>query len=85
MTPFRRDPPSSLDADAFVSRYGGVYEHSPWIAETLVNTGQTRPDTAEELAAALAAIVETAPPHRQFTLLRVPTRIWPAGWRSVAS
>jgi OHCU decarboxylase len=25
--------PSTMDRDAFVARFGGVYEHSPWIAE----------------------------------------------------
>ncbi|TPE52700.1 allantoinase PuuE [Amaricoccus solimangrovi] len=31
--PTRRDLPSRLDRDAFVARFGGVFEHSPWIAE----------------------------------------------------
>ncbi|MDZ4094246.1 MAG: allantoinase PuuE [Paracoccaceae bacterium] len=29
----RRTRPSQLPKDAFVARFGGIYEHSPWIAE----------------------------------------------------
>lgn len=31
--PTRRDRPTLLPQDAFVARFGSVYEHSPWIAE----------------------------------------------------
>ncbi|MGB0694872.1 MAG: allantoinase PuuE [Rhodospirillaceae bacterium] len=30
---FPAEPPSRMEAEAFVSRFGGVFEHSPWIAE----------------------------------------------------
>ena len=33
------DEPSTVDPDAFVARYGGVYEHSPWIAERTLARG----------------------------------------------
>ncbi len=29
----RRDPPSQMSKDTFVRTFGGVFEHSPWIAE----------------------------------------------------
>lgn len=29
----RRERPSRMDRDTFVTRYGGIFEHSPWIAE----------------------------------------------------
>jgi len=29
----RRERPSQMDRDTFVDRYGGIFEHSPWIAE----------------------------------------------------
>ena len=29
----RRARPSAMDRDAFVARFGGVFEHSPWLAE----------------------------------------------------
>jgi chitin deacetylase len=31
--PARRDRPSRMDRAAFVHRFGGVFEHSPWVAE----------------------------------------------------
>ncbi|MBE1282073.1 MAG: allantoinase PuuE [Rhodobacteraceae bacterium] len=31
--PVKRARPSQMDRDDFVSRYGGIFEHSPWIAE----------------------------------------------------
>jgi chitin deacetylase len=31
--PARRERPSRMDREAFVARFGGVFEHSPWIAE----------------------------------------------------
>ena len=31
--PALRERPSAMDRDVFVSRFGGIFEHSPWIAE----------------------------------------------------
>ena len=31
--------PAVLEREAFVARYGGVYEHSPWIAKRAFDTG----------------------------------------------
>lgn len=71
MTQRFKQPPSSLDRDGFVALYGRVYEHSPWIAETLWSAG-LRPehDTVEGLHRDLAAIVDAAPRDRQLALLR---------------
>jgi len=33
----RRERPSQMDRDSFVARFGGVFEHSPWIAERAHN------------------------------------------------
>ncbi len=65
-----KQPPSSLDRDGFVALYGRVYEHSPWIAETLWSAG-LRPehDTVEGLHRDLAAIVDAAARDRQLALL----------------
>lgn len=52
----------------FVARYGGVYEHSPWVAEAAF--GQPGIDTLEGLHAAMRAAVENAGEDRQLTLLR---------------
>lgn len=64
-------PASNLTRGAFVARFGGVYEHSPWIAEAAFDAGLTVADDAPEaLAARLAAIVEAAGRDRQLALLR---------------
>ena len=48
--------PSRLTHTLFVERFGGVYEHSPWIAAAAYDAGLTpSSDTAEGLAKALAA------------------------------
>jgi OHCU decarboxylase len=66
---FKR-PPSSLDRATFVALYGRVYEHSPWIAETVWDAG-LRPscDTVEGLHKALDQVVDAAPRERQLALL----------------
>lgn len=43
------------ERDAFVSRYGGVFEHSPWIAERAFDTGLPEILTAESLHTAMVA------------------------------
>ena len=64
------DPrPSGLPHDAFVARYGGVYEHSPWVAEAVLAAGPA-PDTPEIMASRMAAVVEAAGHDRQLILLR---------------
>ena len=66
---FKR-PPSGLDRAQFVTLYGRVYEHSPWIAEAVWSAGLTpRHDTVEGLHEALAAIVDAAPRAQQLALL----------------
>ena len=35
----RMEPPSRMDEDTFVDRFGGVFEHSPWIAERAWQAG----------------------------------------------
>lgn len=62
-------PPSSLTRPAFIARFGGVYEHNPWIAAAVFDN-KTVADTVEALADALRAVVETAPEDAQLTLLR---------------
>lgn len=53
--PQRYDRPSQLDRDTFVARYGGIFEHSAWIAERAFD-GELGPahDTATGLHSALA-------------------------------
>ncbi len=68
---FKNKAPSSLPKADFVGFYGGVYEHSPWIAEAAHDAGlQTAADTAAGLSATLRAVVEAADRARQLSLLR---------------
>ncbi len=55
------DRPSEMDRDAFVAAYGGIYEHSPWIAERAwdLELGPAH-DTAAGLANALARAFRSA-------------------------
>ncbi len=67
---FRR-PPGQLNRDEFLAVYGGVYEHSPWIAEAVFDAGLTRQhDAVDGLHRALAAVVDAAPRERRLALLR---------------
>jgi len=53
---------------AFVERYGGIYEHSPWVANLAWERG---PDAADdELAALLAECVDSASRQRKLQLIR---------------
>ena len=57
-----------LDADAFQAHFGGVFEHSPWIAR---DAWATRPwASLSELHAALVGVVDAAPRERRLALLR---------------
>jgi len=55
----------------FVARFGGVYEHSPWIAEALYRRGLTpAEDTPDGLAAAMADVLSGADNDSKFALIR---------------
>lgn len=69
LTFFKAAPPTALDRAAFLARYGGVYERSPWIAEQVWDRGEVS-NEVERLAAAMAARVEAAGRERQLELLR---------------
>ncbi|MCV2869412.1 allantoinase PuuE [Defluviimonas sp. WL0002] len=59
--PCRFDRPSRMDKAAFVARFGGVFEHSPWIAERAwdLELGPAH-DTATGLHSALARMFRSA-------------------------
>jgi OHCU decarboxylase len=60
-----------MDRTAFRRVFGGVYEHSPWIAEAAFDAGVTAAhDDADALHALLRAAVAAAPRDRQLALLR---------------
>lgn len=62
--------PSSLEREAFVQRFGGIYEHSPWVAEAAWEArGRADFDTVEGLHAIMRTIVDAAGEHRQRVLI----------------
>lgn len=55
---------------AFVARFGGVFEHSPWIAEGAFDAGlPADADSAEGLHRTLCAVLRAAPRARQQALI----------------
>jgi chitin deacetylase len=69
--PARRERPSEMDRDAFVARFGGVYEHSPWVAERAwaLELGPAH-DGAEGVASALARAFRSASPEERLGVLK---------------
>jgi len=62
--------PGGMDRAAFVARFGGVFEHSPWIAEAAWDAGlPEEADTADGLHAAMVAVLRAAPRQRKLDLL----------------
>ena len=54
-------PPSRMDRAGFVARFGGIYEHSPWIAECAFEAGiGPDQDSAAGMHAALAQVFRSA-------------------------
>jgi 2-oxo-4-hydroxy-4-carboxy-5-ureidoimidazoline decarboxylase len=68
---FFRKRPTAMTRPEFVKHFGGVYEHSPWIAEAVYDA-RLRPahDGVKALHVAMVEAVETAPRERQLGLLR---------------
>jgi len=66
-----RERPSAMDRATFLARFGGVYEHSPWVAERAFD-GELGPvhDTAAGLASALARAFRRASEAERLAVLR---------------
>ena len=58
-----------MDKHDFIARYGGIYEHSPWVAEHVAAFAADL-DDAERLAALMADCVDNADKQRQLELIR---------------
>jgi len=70
--PHRRlERPSQMTRDRFVERFGGIFEHSPWIAEGAwsLELGPAH-DCATGLHNALARIFRSATPDKRMAVLR---------------
>lgn len=55
--------------DEFVARYGGIYEHSRWVAEETFDEGLDPSDT-DTLAVLFSECVDNASHHRRLDLIR---------------
>lgn len=62
--------PAGMHKDEFVMLFGGVYEHSPWIAGKAWELGLTSShDSPEGLAQLMSGIVNSANTERQLELI----------------
>lgn len=63
--------PSRMTRGAFALRFGGVFEHSPWIAEATWDAGLTpAEDEAAGLHAAMVKVLRRAGRERKLALIR---------------
>jgi chitin deacetylase len=68
--PVARERPSGMHRKAFVQRFGGIVEHSPWVADRAwdLELGPAH-DSAAGLANALARVLRTASHEEQLGVL----------------
>ncbi|WCB94594.1 Uric acid degradation bifunctional protein [Baekduia alba] len=59
---------ATLSSDGFVARFGGVFEDSAWVAETVWRRGPFA--SVAELHAAMVAVVDEADPEARLALIR---------------
>jgi OHCU decarboxylase len=79
-------PPSSLNRDAFIARFGPVYEASLWVAEAVwPAAARGELDTLEALAQAMRAAVDAAPREATLALIRAHPQLAVAGDMAEAS
>ncbi|MGI9480957.1 MAG: 2-oxo-4-hydroxy-4-carboxy-5-ureidoimidazoline decarboxylase [Hyphomicrobiales bacterium] len=68
---FTSSLPSTMNRADFVARFGGVYEHSPWIAEAVFDAGLTpAEDSAAGLSAAMMGVLKRAGDDKKLALIR---------------
>jgi 2-oxo-4-hydroxy-4-carboxy-5-ureidoimidazoline decarboxylase len=66
-----KQSPKRLDRTEFITQFGAVYEHSPWIAEAVFEAGlDSHHDRIAHLHEAMRAVVEAAGLECQLALLR---------------
>src|SRR5690606_13084992 len=68
--PQPRERPSEMSREDFTARFGGVFEHSPWVAERAweLELGPAH-DTAEGLHSAMVRAFRAAPAGERFRVL----------------
>lgn len=62
--------PSEMNRQDFVATFGGIFEHSPWIAEEAYDRGLNESDNADNLHKALCKTMRAADHERQLALIR---------------
>tara|TARA_B100000315_G_scaffold242995_1_gene265872 strand:- start:279 stop:803 length:525 start_codon:yes stop_codon:yes gene_type:complete len=68
---YQTNVPSQMDRLDFVRVFGGVYEHSPWIAEQVFDKRLVKiHNNAVDLHFAMASVVEFADKEQKLLLLR---------------
>jgi OHCU decarboxylase len=77
---------SNLTRDAFIARFGPVYEASPWVAEAVWPAAASGAlDAPEALARAMRAAVDGAPREKRLALIRAHPQLAVAGRMAEAS
>lgn len=62
---------AELDRTEFVTRFGGVYEHTPWVAERCFDEGgHSEATKPSDLAGPFSRLIEASGPEPQMLLLR---------------
>ncbi len=70
MTPFKTIKPSTLDRDAFIATFADVYEHSPWVADTVYQAGVDETlDYVEVMHERMSQAMLSAPHDTQLALI----------------
>ena len=78
--------PSKLDREAFLARFGAVYEASPWVAEAAwPAAARGELDTLVALAQAMREAVDGAPHAERLALIRAHPQLAVAGRMAEAS
>jgi 2-oxo-4-hydroxy-4-carboxy-5-ureidoimidazoline decarboxylase len=63
--------PDGLKETEFMAQFGGIYEHSPWVAATIWSEGLGPEDRhLSQFASRMRDVVDAAGPTRQMALLR---------------
>lgn len=64
-------PPSSLDHDSFLKAYGGIYEHSDWVAEAVWPQAEAGAlDSPGAMFSAMRATVDAADDDTKLALIK---------------
>ena len=72
--------PGALARDAFVARFGPIYEASPWVAEAVwPAAARGELDAPEAMARAMREAVDAAPRERKLELIRAHPQLAVAG------